>query len=393
MYAVRRNATPLDDRPIAQASHLAQRRDVTIDEVTRAEDLDTLRPVWSNLVEKMEDSSPFLTWDWMRAWWAHYGDRHQLRVLVFRQGSGVLGIAPLHQRRHGIGPLQLRTLAPIGWERGGWQDLTQQLELLFPSEHRLELLARLLSWLRRSRYSAIWIPSVDASAPVPDWLASKVVIANPIFTFQGRALPDTWPAFVASLGRNTRQNANRYPRALLHAGHQCTFRIAAAPDEVVDALPVLFRLHRERAQAAADVSHPDVFRLPQRQAFMRDIGPRLAACGQFKIGLLVVDNQIVAAQAWFEKNRVLYLYYSGYDPSWTRNSVMFVTTLEVIRHGITSGLRRLELLRGTGQHKERWETDSRSQRNMLVARTPRLLKLGLTAREGLARMVRRRSVA
>src|SRR5258705_3527474 len=92
---------------------------ITVDVVSKAAGFDALHVDWDRLVDRMEVPSPFLTWDWNRAWWATFGGRKQMRVAVLRDEDQVVGIAPFYR----VGFWPLHALGPIGWP----ERLTEQM--------------------------------------------------------------------------------------------------------------------------------------------------------------------------------------------------------------------------------------------------------------------------
>lgn len=347
---------------------------LTLSEVRTEKDFDLLEQSWDQLVARLEYPSPFQGWEWNRLWWKHFGHRKRLRILQFRETGQLLGIAQFSERRYGVGLAHLSSLVPIGWHDGEHQQLTEQLELLFPASAEQDLMEALTVWLQRQPWSAVRLPGLRQPARLPGWLAQRVVFRARATPFHYRLLPATWKTFVAGLNKSMRDNIKYYPRLLARRGHAVAFDVACTPAEVSDALPILFALHRARAHAQMRVKHGDRFRLPQRRAFFRELAPRLAARGQLRIGVLKVGNQSVAAQLWMECGSAMFLYYSGSDPTWAKYSVTMVATLEAIKDGMARGLSRVEFLRGGGQFKERWDTSVRLRQGVLVARRPWLVR-------------------
>jgi hypothetical protein len=62
---------------------------------------------------------------------------------------------------------------------------------------------------------------------------------------------------------------------------------------------------------------------------------------------------VVATRIGFVVGRSLYLYYSGFDPRWSKYSVMTTTVVEAIKYAIGEGLNALNLSPGTDVSKTR----------------------------------------
>ena len=137
------------------------------------------------------------------------------------------------------------------------------------------------------------------------------------------------------------------------------------------------------------VAHKDYPERDDHRAFLNEVAPRFAARGELKVGLLPVRGEVVAAQMWLERNRTLFLCYSGYLPEWSRYSVAMASTAEILKRGIARGLERVEFLRGTGQFKTRWDTCRRIQLEVTWARHAKAMKGLVDSYRSLRHLLRR----
>jgi CelD/BcsL family acetyltransferase involved in cellulose biosynthesis len=172
-----------------------------------------------------------------------------------------------------------------------------------------------------------------------------------------------------------RDNVKYYPRLLKRHGHDYSCDVASTPDAVVTSLPVFLRLHRERAEWQTKSSHGDRFSLPGRLEFMAEVAPLLAGRGEMRIHQLRIGGETVAAEMWLEYGQTMFAYCSGYVPSWAKYSVAMINTCEALKDGIRRAVRNLNLLGGVGQFKERWGTQPRSRRWVVVGRHPRAVRV------------------
>ncbi|MBV9100441.1 MAG: GNAT family N-acetyltransferase [Candidatus Dormibacteraeota bacterium] len=354
-----------------------------VHEVTTADGFDALRDEWNALVPRLDAPSPFQTWEWNRAWWRHFGAGHRLRLLTFRRDGALCGVAQFHERRIGPRVLRRSLLAPLGWEdQRRRQGMTEQSQLVFPAADMDELLAALARWLDTHRWTFVQLAGMAVPFELPQRLSQRVVLTGKPNSFYGRALPATYAELVAGLGKSMRDNVKYYPKLLERTGHSVSLRVANTPETIPPALDVFFALHRARANAtAASIAHRDKFAWRDRRAFLADVAPMLAAQGQLRIGLLEVDGATVAVQIWLEYGTAMFVYYTGWDPAWSKYSVQLVATIECIKNGIARGLGRLEFLRGgadgNDQRNERWETQRRVRVNLTLARRPAMTRLVL----------------
>src|ERR1044071_3551427 len=63
-----------------------------------------LRSEWTQLLGASTVQGPFLSWEWLYAWWTHMRGSRALRLLTVRDGNDLVGIAPFARAR-----------APLPW--------------------------------------------------------------------------------------------------------------------------------------------------------------------------------------------------------------------------------------------------------------------------------------
>ncbi len=78
----------------------------------------SLEPVWNSLLAKAATNTVFLTHEWVSSWWNAYAGKHELSILVLRDGEAVRAIAPLMATDFKI----FRRLAFIGSNRPDYCD-------------------------------------------------------------------------------------------------------------------------------------------------------------------------------------------------------------------------------------------------------------------------------
>ena len=84
---------------------------LTIEEISSDERFSELNDEWNELLSGSLSSNIFLTWEWLYHWWRHYGNNCRLQILLVKDGSKLVGIAPLFLSRDKIrGTYQLQFL-------------------------------------------------------------------------------------------------------------------------------------------------------------------------------------------------------------------------------------------------------------------------------------------
>jgi CelD/BcsL family acetyltransferase involved in cellulose biosynthesis len=336
--------------------------EIKLDVVSSIKGLEALKPDWDRLLGEMDVPSPFMSWDWSRAWWEQFGRRHQIRIGVLHESGRVVGIVPMYLRRYG----PIRVVVPFGWP----DRLTELIEPIIPSTERHRAQPVVNDWLLKDHRVGLAM-GVDSTAI--ECFEDRSLRDN--VYFEWRQLPDSWDDLLEGLGRSMRGNIRYYPRLLQRSGHNVSFRVASDLAGVRAALPTLFALHAARANAPGLETHRDRFAQLARRSFMHRIATMLAPRGEMKIGILQVDGSDVAAHLWFERGGTIFMHYSGFIPEWARFSVAMITTSEIIRLAVERRMTRVEFLRGSKQFKTRWNTQQRVQTDVYYVRQRWLLPL------------------
>ena len=65
------------------------------------------REEWDRFVYEV-GGDLYVTYDWCRIWWQHYGDLRQLRLYIFRRGGQLVGLAPMFIEEIRLGLIKLK---------------------------------------------------------------------------------------------------------------------------------------------------------------------------------------------------------------------------------------------------------------------------------------------
>lgn len=358
-----------------------------VEEVITSSGFVALRATWDALFAQAETASPFNSWIWLATWWEMFGAGKELHVFVVWDGDRAIAIAPFYALVFRLGPARLRVLVELGFGN----DLTERIEPLIAVGRRAESVGCLGAHLAR-HCKGLWDIMIwngvrnDEAPPSLRRLARE----NHPIPYEVRALPGSWDEFVKGLNKSMRDNIKYYPRLLERHGHQPCVRIAATTAEVGPAIAEFLRLHHLRALATALPSHDDRFGEPRHRQFLDRITPVLVEQGRLRVALLAVDGVNVAAQVVVEHAGTLYIYYSGFDPAWQKYSVGMIATAACIRDAIERGVSAVDFLGGTGQIKQRWDTQHAPLGRVTFLRDSVVADVSFVAYKGLQYLVAQR---
>jgi CelD/BcsL family acetyltransferase involved in cellulose biosynthesis len=332
-----------------------------------------LRQEWTELAAASR--SVFKTWEWLSAWWDHFGQDRQLMVTAVRSRDRLVGILPLYWWRTRP-PRILRFLGhAVGDELG---------PICAPAD-RLLMSRALAHVLDQSRWDLLLAEQLPADEHWSVVLGGRLLAreGSPVLVFG----TDGWEGFLSQRSANFRQQVRRRARRLAR-DHEVRYRLVDGARELQSGLDTLFLLHAARwgATPSALLAH---------EGFHRSVA-RLAAHRKWlRLWLLELGGEPAAAVYGFRFAGVESYYQAGRDPRWDRYHVGFVLLAHAIQQAAQDSVAEYRLLRGGEHYKYRFATADPGLETVGVPHGP-VARLGLpmlsslrTVRGPLGRVSRR----
>ncbi|MGE0449272.1 MAG: GNAT family N-acetyltransferase [Vicinamibacterales bacterium] len=348
----------------AAASAASARTSTTPDEDLRREVISSvggfraLRSDWTDLLAAGGAASPFLTWEWLFAWWLHYGERRpgrELAIVTLRDRQRLAGVLPAYVK---TSARIVRTLRLLGSPHESSDDM--DVPQRDPASD--EVLPLLVAHARESlSFDRICIGDVAADAAVVDrmralarrqgWsLAVQCTHVCPYLPVAG-----SWDDYLASRSRGFRQALRRRTRRFMERSG-ARFDWVELASELPSALDDVFALHARRFAGRRARTR---FVATRRGAFHREVSRIMFDAGALRLFRLRVDGRTVATLYCFEHGSRLHYYQGGIDPDWDRESVGTVLMGQVVKYAFDRKLSTFEFLRGVERYKFKWTDRAR----------------------------------
>jgi CelD/BcsL family acetyltransferase involved in cellulose biosynthesis len=317
--------------------------------------LGALRAEWSALFDAAGGPNPFLSWEWLQAWWRHFGARRPSWILEARDEAGALaGVLAFSSRPGLVGVRRWQLLGNTVTGADGLDVLARPADA-----HAVRLAIAAAIGATASRWDVLDLEDLPCGSPTAAALREVLgprgvrLVAERRFVCPGFAVQGT---FAEHLGRIRRRET--YGRRCRWLARQQGFRIEVAtrPEEASAAMNDFLRLHRMRWAAEGGS-----YGIPPgaAEAFHRDLAPVLAARGWLRMYRLFVGRDAIAAVYGLEVGNRFYYYQSGYDPAWSARSPGMVLVGRTIEDAYARGLTDYDFLRGTEPYKLDWAADRR----------------------------------
>lgn len=314
-----------------------------------------LEEEWRDLYDDSPLATPFQSWAWLYSWWEHYGERYELRLVVVRDGTGLLvGLLPLMLRRR-------RSLLFIG------TGLTDHLDVLARAGREAEVvdacnaaLGRIAGWhvvdLQELR------PEAVAWGIFRRWSGFRARIKQSACLVLDA---EPWDELLATLSKNGREKARKTIRRVREDDVRCEL---ASPDRAQGAARRWLALHKEYWQdRPVNPEH-----LTRRFGdFVMATTRRMSASGcggifEFWRGEEVIASDFVVLGPQYLGS---YLHNAnGYAlHRFQINSLFMWNWMNV---ALERGIPAVSLLRGDEPYKFRWKPRVAANHRVILARDP-----------------------
>ena len=87
--------------------------EISVEVATTFEQLVSMQQEWDDFMESI-GGEIFLTYDWCRIWWKHYGTNRRLMIFLLRGPAGLCGLLPMFSERVGVKPVELAVIKMVG---------------------------------------------------------------------------------------------------------------------------------------------------------------------------------------------------------------------------------------------------------------------------------------
>lgn len=285
-----------------------------------------------------------------------------ISVEVRSPADELVGIWPFVLKRGGIKALFLHVAEPIGSRR-----LDYVLPLVRMHEKQ-EILSCLMLGVKEvlNKCSRMTIPKLIKGEAYTEacgklaalaFVSSSSVQCSPRMFF-GKSYAET----EALLGWGKKHKPSTRIRRLQKEGN-VTLWIAQSRQEVLDRLPILFKLHQEKWHAEGKPSQFDSARDKELfVSFARYLPENLVHYSELRL-----NDDLLSCHFGFFNSGWVYWYKPAYDRDYEKFSPGAVHIALLAQHGVERGWQGIDFLQGDESYKYRWANNSLEATYMTIA--------------------------
>ena len=334
-----------------------------VETVSSLDALRALQPVWNRLLDEAGIDHPFLAHEWIVTWWECFGGGRSLHVLLVKDATGPVAIAPLMLTRPRVYGLRVRRFELLSNVH------TQRADFIVSArgEHAYRAI-----WDHLARHRGLWdvllLPHLPAASRTLDWLTRLADGAGHHWGAWRAArsprivLDGTWEAYESGLPRKHRSNLrNRMKRLSLLGAVE--LEVVTGGAELDQALRDGFVLE---GAAWKEQGGTAIRCRPELQDFYARLGERAARQGWLQLQFLKVAGRRIAFGYALRFKDTLYLLKPGYDPAFAAYSPSSLLCAMVLRAAFAQGLRAYDLLGDDDAWKRAWTDEVREHSWLFV---------------------------
>jgi len=332
----------------------------TIRVVTDPGEFESLAPVWNNFLEKGGDESTmYLTHEWLATRWRHFGEGQRLNLLLFERDRRVIGIMPLVRNEYRLGPFKLDALESIGGTSRNY------VGLMSP-EDRKEVISALLDYLNENLSGVrliLRLSLIPAESRFLGALKRGMAQLSEGLAFEERFktlapyldLPVSWDEYFGSLPGKRRRTLGRMRRRLEKDHGAVSYQLCDA-DSLEAGLNRFFELHQERWRA---VGISGSFADPRIKEFYREVAWKFLNRGWLYFSSMSVAGRLVSAKYGCILNRKIYFIAAGRDIRYSDYNVGHLHMMHVVKDAVSRNLSEFDFLQGDEPYKFHWTKSAR----------------------------------
>jgi hypothetical protein len=315
---------------------------------------------WNDLAQAMLKKMPFQTPHWNKTWWSYFRRRSiflkdDLHLVCAVRDERVVGIVPLFKTTIGLPGLPLvRYFRLLGADN----NITEWRSLICREEDRRALQALWIKEATRFKFGLCvfhfrGFSDEEIAAAKFDDIGFFKVLPNPSENFI-LTLADNWETFKTRLKRNIKESLRHCYNAIKHADLKLSMTVIGNAGVLRSKMEQFYHWHALRANNTETVTHPDYFKNTRHRKFIESLANELCPSGQMKLFELNLNDKPVAYRLGFVHGDTLYLYFSAYDPQFSKFSVMTTLVAEMIKWAINEKIKYVNLSFGRDNSKVRW---------------------------------------
>jgi len=323
---------------------------------------------WNLLLKKCASVVPFLTYDYLKAWWQTRGggewpEESQLVLVAAFEGEELVGAAPLFHAKNILGEPALMFVGAI--------EVSDFLDFIVRSEDLARFLSGLIDFLLKCDDLPAWdvldlynlleespsLKALETEAEKHGW-AHQQIHLQPSPTLP---LPEGFDAYLAGIDGKQRREIRRKLRNFESSFVDGDLVFAEDPDTLHDEVDAFL------AMMAQDPNKRD-FLTDAMRRHLHNTAQVAFEDGWLQLAFFTIDGEKAAANMAFNFNKRMWLYNSGWEWDFREYSPGWLLLTHLIQWATENGIQELDFMRGDEGYKYKFGGIDRHVWRVIVKR-------------------------
>ena len=305
----------------------------------QTENFESLANLYSDPENHLKWPSVFVLPEWIKTWWKTFGEGFEPLLLSIAHQGRTIGLALLKRKDETVSFM-------------GSADICDYLDFVVSPGSETLFFSALLEYL-----PSIGVKEIDLQCLRPDSVTTTSLV--PMVCGLGHSmlcepdgvsfsvdLPQTWETYLQQLNSKQRHEVKRKIRRLQESG-DVRFEVHEDLHDEPDKVELFFTLFKESRTDKCE------FMTCSMESFFRDMFQTMSRIKILKMGLLRIDEKIVAALLYFDYDNTFFLYNNGYDVAYRSLSIGVLSKVFAIQQSIREKKAIFDFLKGMEEYKAR----------------------------------------
>ncbi|HBR14259.1 MAG TPA: hypothetical protein DD723_01795 [Candidatus Omnitrophica bacterium] len=305
-----------------------------------------MRDEWNAVLAKSGINNPFLSHEWLSAWWKGYGHDKELFIVSFKDGERFIGFVPLMKYGTKLTGISIQA---VGFLSNHWTRMDFIL-----CDKRQECLSLLCDLIKESR-EAFLLAQMDTLGE--NFSQFIELLKKNCVAFHETPKPHafiplsgSWEDYFNSQSKNFRMDARRKLKRLSQEGEVTLRRSAPGDANIIDKLKTV----ATNSWQAND--HVNIISSVEGEQFYTEAVRELSAKGCLDISILYAGERPAAYMVGLKYHETYFAFDTAYDKTFHPYSPGLILHNLLIEQLYKDGIRRLDL-GYTASYKKRWSEE------------------------------------
>lgn len=334
-----------------------------VEPVTDYESFVGLEQVWNQLADEAGIDHPFLRHEWVRTWWECFGADKNLLILIVKDGTEPIAIAPLMLKQDRIYGIKVRRIEFLHNVH------TPRFDFLLARRPKdaCETIWRYLL-AQKTRWDVLELRQLPVGSPALEILP-RLATENSCLTGRWNSAESpyvpvhgTWESYLEQLDRKHRSNLRNRLKRLSQLG-QVSLEVVSSGEQLDRALEKGFQIEAAAWKGQAGSAIRDQ---PVTSRFYTQVARVAAQRGWLRLYYLTVGGkQIAFGFLLYYKNK-FYMLKPGYDPQYAPYSPSNLLCYHVLREAFDRNVAEFDFLGVADRWKLDWTKEVRPHEWLFV---------------------------